>query len=58
MLATIAAVIFVIALLFDLADISTDAFNHETLVTAGLLFLALHLGGYGNTGWRWRGRRR
>jgi hypothetical protein len=59
MLATAAAVVFVLALIFDLADISTDAFNHETLVSLGLLLLALHLAGWGTTGWRWSsGRRR
>jgi hypothetical protein len=58
MLAVAAAVVFAIALLFDLADISTDAFNHETLVTVGLLLVALHLAGWGKSGWRWSGRRR
>ncbi|RAY13991.1 hypothetical protein DPM19_17035 [Actinomadura craniellae] len=47
MLATVAAIIFALALLFDLADISSDAFNYATLVTLGLLFLALHLAGFG-----------
>jgi hypothetical protein len=60
MMAIVAAIIFAIALLFDLADVKTDAFNYATLVTLGLLFLALHLAGFG-TGWRgggWGRRRR
>ncbi|GAA1582709.1 hypothetical protein GCM10009678_76800 [Actinomadura kijaniata] len=57
MLAIIAAVVFAIALLFDLVDVSTDAFNFQTLVTLGLLLLALHLAGIGTSGrgsWRRR----
>ncbi|MQY08697.1 hypothetical protein [Actinomadura macrotermitis] len=58
MLAIVAAIVFAIALLFDLADVSSDAFNYETLVTLGLLLIALHLAGIGaGTNWR-RGRRR
>lgn len=47
MMAVVAAVIFGLALLFDLIDFSSDAFNTLTLVTLGLLFLALHLAGVG-----------
>ncbi|MBW8483420.1 hypothetical protein [Actinomadura parmotrematis] len=57
MLAIVAAIVFAIALLFDLADVSSDAFNYETLVTLGLLLIALHLAGVG-VGTSWRGRRR
>lgn len=55
MLAIVAAIIFVLALLFDFADVSSDAFNSTTLMVLGLLFLALHLAGVG-AGWNWRGR--
>lgn len=58
MLAIVAAVIFALALLFDLADISSDAFNYATLVTLGLLFIALHLAGIGPGTYTWRRRRR
>jgi hypothetical protein len=45
MFAKIAAVLFGLALLIDLLDIGTNKFfNVTTLVTAGLLFIALHLG--------------
>ncbi|REF00971.1 hypothetical protein DFJ69_6569 [Thermomonospora umbrina] len=50
MLAVVAAVVFGLALLFDLADIRSDPFDHATLVTLGLLFLALHLAGFGGPG--------
>jgi uncharacterized membrane protein len=53
MMAVVAAIIFALALLFDLADVSSDAFNFATLVTLGLLFLALHMAGFGTTtNWR------
>lgn len=57
MLAMAAAVVFALALLFDLADISSDAFNYATLVTLGLLFVALHLAGVGTASPAWRRRR-
>jgi len=58
MFAIIAAVIFGLALLLDLADADVgDAFTPITLITAGLLCLALHLAGVGS-GWNWRSRRR
>ncbi len=58
MLAIIAAVIFALALLLDLANANLgDAFTTTTLLMAGLLFLALHLSGVGTTrSWRWRRR--
>ncbi|HEU5160416.1 MAG TPA: hypothetical protein VFU43_25685 [Streptosporangiaceae bacterium] len=55
MLAVVAAIVFVIALLFDLADVSSDAFNNITLMLLGLLFLALHMAGVG-AGVNWRSR--
>jgi hypothetical protein len=59
MLAIVAAIIFGLALLLDLADANVgDAFTPITLITAGLLCLALHLAGVAtSTGWM-RGRRR
>jgi hypothetical protein len=55
MFAVIAAIIFGLALLLDFADASLgDAFTNATLMTAGLLCLALHLAGVG-AGSRWRG---
>lgn len=51
MFAIIAAIIFGLALLLDLADAHVgDAFNNATLVTAGLLCIALHSCGVGS-GW-------
>jgi hypothetical protein len=45
MFAKIAAVLFGLALLIDLLDIGTNKFfNVQTLMLAGLLFVALHLG--------------
>ena len=55
MLAVVAAVVFVLALLFDLGDVSSDAINSGTLTLLGLLLLALHMAGVG-TGWNWRTR--
>jgi hypothetical protein len=56
MLAIIAAVIFGLALLLDFANVHWgDAFTNATLVTLGLLLLALHLAGIGRP---WRGRDR
>jgi hypothetical protein len=59
MLAIVAAVIFGLALLLDLADANLgDAFTPITLIIAGLFCLALHLAGVG-AGMRTRiGRRR
>ncbi|ANZ42991.1 hypothetical protein BBK82_24260 [Lentzea guizhouensis] len=61
MLAIAAAVAFGLALLFDLADISLgEAVTLNTLVTLGLLLLALHLAGVGTgtRSWNWRRRAR
>ena len=48
MTAIIAAVLFALALLFQLANISISVINATVLVTAGLLCVALHLAGVGN----------
>jgi len=55
MMAVVAAIVFVVALLFDWADVSSDAFNSSTLTVLGLLFIALHLAGVG-AGYNWRSR--
>jgi hypothetical protein len=56
-LAILAAILFALALLLELAKTSLgDVITAGTLSTAGLLCLALHLAGVG-TGWRWRGPR-
>jgi hypothetical protein len=53
MLAIIAAVIFGLSLLFDLAEVRVgDAFDATTLLFAGLLCLALHMAGVGTSSWR------
>jgi hypothetical protein len=58
MFAFLAAVIFALSLILDWADAKvSDAFTPQTLVTAGLLSIALHLAGVG-TSTRWLGRRR
>jgi hypothetical protein len=56
MLGIIAAILFVIAFLLNLAGTSTPAvFTPTSLLLAGLACLALHLSGVG-TGWNWRRR--
>jgi hypothetical protein len=47
--AIIAAVLFALALLFQLANISISVITATVLVTAGLLCVALHMAGVGNT---------
>ncbi len=50
MLAIIAAVIFGLALLLDLANVTLGSvIDGGTLVTAGLLCVALHLAGVGTS---------
>jgi hypothetical protein len=56
MLAIVAAIVFALALLFDLADVSSDAINNGTLTVLGLLLVALHLAGVGTSA-NWRPRR-
>jgi hypothetical protein len=46
--AIIAAVLFGIALLFQLFNISLSVITANVLITAGLLCLALHLAGVGS----------
>jgi hypothetical protein len=54
MFAIVAAIIFGLALLLDLTEARVgEAVTATTLVTAGLLCLALHLAGVGG-GRRWR----
>lgn len=47
MLAIVAAVLFLIALIFQLAGISLSVITATVLVTAGLLCIALHMVGIG-----------
>jgi hypothetical protein len=47
--AIIAAVLFALALLFQLANFSISVITATVLVTAGLLCVALHMAGVGNT---------
>jgi hypothetical protein len=54
MLAIVAAVLFAIALLLDLAKLSLGPIGTSTLLYAGLLCVALHLAGVATA---WRGRR-
>jgi len=61
MLAILAAVLFAIALIMDLAEVSTGI-AASAFVTAGLLCLALHMAGIGTrmptrSGGRWSSRR-
>lgn len=59
MFAMIAAILFGLSLIFDLAKISLgDVVTTGTLVEAGLLCVALHMAGYGanssRPSWNWR----
>lgn len=57
MFAILAAVIFALSLVLDWSDAKvSDAFTPQTLLTAGLLCIALHMAGIGTSA-RWRGRR-
>ena len=49
MVSIIAAVLFGLALLFQLAGISLPVLSADVLITAGLLCVALHLAGIGAT---------
>jgi hypothetical protein len=51
MFAIIAAVLFALALIFDLTKTALGDITANTLVIAGLLCVALHLTGVG-AGWR------
>jgi len=61
MFAIVAAILFGLALLLDIANVTIGGtIEIFTIVVAGLLFLALHLAGVG-TGWsgrRWGNRSR
>jgi hypothetical protein len=55
MFAIVAAILFGLALLLDLADKNLGSpLSNSTLITAGLLCVALHLAGFATA---WRGRR-
>jgi hypothetical protein len=63
MFAIIGAVLFALALILELAGASiSDTITSQTIITAGLLCVALHLAGIGtrvgNGGGGWRLRRR
>lgn len=49
MLAIVAAVLFLIALIFQLAGITLSVITATVLLTAGLLCLALHEAGIGGS---------
>jgi hypothetical protein len=49
MVAFAAAVLFGLALIFELASFSLSIITPQTLTTAGLLCVALHLAGIGTT---------
>ena len=54
MLAFLAAILFAIALIFNLAQLTFGThISFDTFLVAGLLALSLHLAGVG-TGWKWR----
>jgi len=55
-MAVVAAVLFGLALIFQLADVSLELITAGVLTTAGLLCVALHLAGVPKAG-SWRGRR-
>jgi hypothetical protein len=58
MFAVIAAVLFGLALLLDIANVGLGGtIDIGTIVTAGLLCVALHLAGVGHTWHRGWGRR-
>jgi hypothetical protein len=52
MLALIAAIMFLISLIFQLASISLGPIGPEFLNTLGFLLAALYLGGIGHRSWR------
>lgn len=52
MLAIIAAVFFLIALIFELAGISLGTLTDQVFITAGLLCVALYMAGIGGRHWR------
>jgi hypothetical protein len=58
MLAIVAAVLFGLALLFDLVGISIEVITSSLLVTAGLFCLALYFAGVGSRQVTYRRRSR
>ena len=52
MLALIAAILFLVALIFELAAIALGPLTATVLSTAGLLCVALYLAGIGGRTWR------
>jgi hypothetical protein len=52
MLAIIAAVLFLIALIFELAGIALGTLTDQVFITAGLLCVALYMAGIGGRHWR------
>jgi len=52
MLALIAAIFFLIALIFELASISLGSLTDQVFITAGLLCVALYMAGIGGRHWR------
>ena len=53
MTAIVAAVLFGLALIFQLAGISINIITDQVLITAGLLCVALHLAGVGTRTGGW-----
>jgi hypothetical protein len=59
MFALVAAILFAFALLFDWLNTGIgDVITVNTLMLAGLIFVALHLAGAASWGGRWGSRRR
>ena len=58
MLAIVAAVLFLVALVFELAALALGVLDALVFITAGLLCLALHLAEVGSSSLRGRLRRR
>lgn len=52
MTAMVAAVLFGLALVFQLAGISIEVITSQVLIIAGLLCVALHLAGVGSRSYR------
>ncbi|MGP3959545.1 hypothetical protein ACTWPT_26400 [Nonomuraea sp. 3N208] len=57
MLAIVAAIVFAIGLLLDLLNTAIADIGGTTFILLGLCLLALHQGGIGTAGTRWRRKR-
>jgi ABC-type uncharacterized transport system permease subunit len=57
-LAIVAAVLFGLALLFELAHLSLSVISDQVLIVAGLLAIALHMAGVGSRTYTSRRSRR